>query len=38
MEGSAMRLGKDDVAFLESMDMPTDCSVIELVALFAYSG
>jgi hypothetical protein len=24
-----MRLGKDDVAFLESMDMPTVCNVIE---------
>jgi hypothetical protein len=32
MEGSAMPLGKEDVAFLESMDTPTVCNVIEIVA------
>jgi hypothetical protein len=32
MEGSTMPLGKDDVAFLESMDTPTVCNVIEIVA------
>ena len=27
-----MPFGKDDVAFLESMDTPTVCNVIEIVA------